>query len=139
MKKYFFILFIPLFLLSCSKKEEKKLEAFNPEAFAFNVDNGWEVNASVRVKGFQQNKKGIIYTTQINYRANILSADGKVVESQSDVINEENNEQFIDLPVEVQFAVDSTHASGMYKVEFLITDASNKEAKVVKNVELQKE
>jgi len=40
------------------KKEEVKFEAFSPEAFAYDIGNSWEVNATVNVKGFTKNEVG---------------------------------------------------------------------------------
>ncbi|NOX67025.1 MAG: hypothetical protein GXO85_14830, partial [Chlorobi bacterium] len=43
---------IVLFLISCSKEPDVKL--FSPEAFAYTLDNGWELNATVQASGFAQ-------------------------------------------------------------------------------------
>ena len=49
------ILFINLF--ACNNKPEPNLELFSPEAFAFDIGESWEVNASVYAKGFGQIEK----------------------------------------------------------------------------------
>ena len=36
------------------KKEEIKVEAFSPEAFAYDLGDTWEVNATVNVRGFEK-------------------------------------------------------------------------------------
>jgi hypothetical protein len=51
--KQLILIFITLMLFSCSKEQEK-LELFSEEAFAFYLEESWELNASARVKGFTQ-------------------------------------------------------------------------------------
>ena len=108
---------------ACSKKEEN-LKAFNAEAFAYYLGNGWEVDATTRVKGFKQVEKNNSYTARLGYKVDLVKPDGDTIKS---VIsrNEDklNNEKFIDVPVEVQFDLDSTYKDGEYKVIFNIKDA----------------
>jgi hypothetical protein len=57
MKKLFAFALVGLFVFtSCKKEEPLNLEAFSPQGFAFDLGDIWEVNATVRVKGFQQNR-----------------------------------------------------------------------------------
>ena len=122
-------IFLPLFVLSlllltsCSK-EETKLEAFNPEAFAYDLGNTWEVNAMINVKGFEQREgSGDTFEASISYSADIKTPDGKTVENlYSDKINISAQEEIIDIPLEVQFELDSTYSFGKYKIIFNITD-----------------
>lgn len=122
-------IFLPLFVLSlllltsCSK-EETKLEAFNPEAFAYDLGNTWEVNATINVKGFEQREgSGDTFEASISYSADINTPDGKTIENlYTDIINISAQEEIIDIPLEVQFELDSTYSFGKYTIIFNITD-----------------
>ena len=108
-----------------SKKDAAKLEAFNPEAFAYDLDVNWEVNAIVNIKGFQQrkNESDDTFQTSISYSANIESPEGKIFENlYSDNVDISVKEKLMDLPIEVQFELDSTYSMGKYRVIFNIKD-----------------
>ena len=51
--KKLILLVVVLTIFSCSKEQEK-LEIFSEEAFAFYLEESWELNASARIKGFTQ-------------------------------------------------------------------------------------
>lgn len=108
---------------SCGK-EETKLEAFNPEAFAYDLGNTWEVNAMINVKGFEQREGiGETFEASISYSADIKTPGGETVEKVfSDKINISEQEEIIDIPLEVQFELDSTYSVGKYTIIFNITD-----------------
>ena len=112
-----------LLITSCSK-EETTLEAFNPEAFAYDLGNSWEVNAMINVKGFEQREgSGDTFEASISYSADIKIPNGKTVENlYSDKINISAEEEIIDIPLEVQFELDSTYSFGKYTIIFNITD-----------------
>ena len=122
--KSFLLLFVLLLLLNSCSKEETKLEAFNPEAFAYDLGNTWEVNAMINVKGFEQREgSGDTFKASISYSADINTPDGKTVENlYSDKINISAHEEIIDIPLEVQFELDSTYSFGKYAIIFKITD-----------------
>lgn len=117
------IIFMFVLLSSCSK-EEVNLEAFNPEAFAYDLGNTWEVNATINVKGFEQREgSDDTFEASISYSADIKTPDGKTVENlYSDKTNISAEEEIIDIPLEVQFEMDSTYTLGRYKIIFNITD-----------------
>lgn len=125
-------IFLPLFVLSlllltsCSK-EETKLEAFNPEAFAYDLGNTWEVNATINVKGFEQREgSGDTFEASISYTADMKTPDGKTEENlYSDEIIISAEEEIIDIPLEVQFELDSTYSFGKYTIIFNITDINS--------------
>ncbi len=122
--KSFLLLFVLLLLLNSCSKEETKLEAFNPEAFAYDLGNSWEVNAMINVKGFEQREvSGDTFEASISYSADIKTPDGKTIENlYSDEINISAQEEIIDIPLEVQFELDSTYSFGKYTIIFNITD-----------------
>jgi hypothetical protein len=112
-----------LIISACSKKEEK-LEVFNAEAFAYDLGNSWEVDATTRVKGFKQNENNNKYTARIGYTIDLVKPNGDTVKSVlSKTEDKVNDEEFMDVPVDVQFDLDSTYADGEYKVIFNIKDA----------------
>ena len=124
MKIYIILLFFILLLMNSCGKEETKLEAFNPEAFAYDLGNTWEVNAMINVKGFEQREGiGETFEASISYSADIKTPGGETVEKVfSDKINISEQEEIIDIPLEVQFELDSTYSVGKYTIIFNITD-----------------
>ncbi len=129
-----------LIISACSKKEEK-LEAFNAEAFAYDLGNSWEVDATTRVKGFTQIERNDSFTTKIGYKIDLIKPDGDTAKSIiSRTEDKVNSEKFIDVPVEIQFDLDSTYRDGEYKVIFNIKDAeTGKTASASATFKLQKE
>ncbi|MCH6575285.1 MAG: hypothetical protein IH795_08795 [Bacteroidetes bacterium] len=124
MKRFLSLFVLSLLLLTSCNKEETKLEAFNPEAFAYDLGNTWEVNATINVKGFEQREgSGDTFEASISYSADIKTPNGKTVENlYSDKINISAQEEIIDIPLEVQFELDSTYSFGKYTIIFNITD-----------------
>lgn len=125
---------------SCGKKEEVKLQAFSPEAFAYSLPDGWEVNATIRVKGFKQNKENETYIAKISYSIDIVTPKGETIKGVStDTLDEENMEEFSDLPVEAQFNLDTKYETGKYKVIFNLKDElDNQTTHVTKEFEIAK-
>jgi len=115
---------LSLLLLSSCSKEKTKLEAFNPEAFAYDLGNTWEVNATINIKGFEQREgSGDTFEASISYSADIKTPNGKTVENlYFDKIDISEREDIIDIPLEVQFELDSTYSFGKYTIIFNITD-----------------
>ena len=101
MKKNIILLFFILLLVNSCGKEETKLEAFNPEAFAYDLGGSWEVNATINVKGFEQREgSGDTFEASISYSADIKTPGGKTVENlYSDIINISAQEEIIDIPL----------------------------------------
>ena len=122
MKKYFLLLFILFSIAACSKKEEK-LELFSAESFAYSLDKGWEADASVRVKGFEQNENSGTYSVKLSYTVDLESPDGKVIKSiDSGKIDKTSAEKMIDLQINSQIQLDSNYKLGSYKLVFNVTD-----------------
>ena len=112
-----------LLLISCSK-EETRLESFNPEAFAYDLGGDWEVNAMVNVRGFEQRESSTkLYEASISYSADIITPEGETVKNiYSDKVNISLNEEIMDIPLEVQFDLDSTYSFGKYRIIISIVD-----------------
>ncbi len=126
MKNLICILFAVI-LFSCSE-DKKPLELFSPEAFAFSMEPGWELNASVRVKNFAQEKEGESFKVEIAYSVILENADGKKIKTiDSGVLKDSAAEEFQDLPIEVQTELDSTVSYGNYNILFSVTDKYSNE------------
>jgi len=124
MKRFLSIFTLSLLLLTACDKEETKLKVFNPVAFAYDLGNTWELIATINVKGFEQREgSGNTFEASISYSADIKNPEGKTVENlYSDKIHISAQEEIIDIPLEVQFELDSTYSFGKYTIIFNITD-----------------
>lgn len=137
MKKRLSLLIFALFLFSCA--EEKPLELFSPEAFAFTLDSGWELNASVNVKGFRQiEDDNNIYHAGLSYYINFVTPENDTLKRfDFGSIVEESEEEFIDLTIEMQAEIDSNFSPGLYSLIFFVKDQySEKDTSIVKVFEL---
>ncbi len=76
MKKLTSALIFLLVFASCSKKEEVKFEAFSPEAFAYDIGDSWEINATVNVKGFVKKEVGDELSTSLGFSVDLIDPDG---------------------------------------------------------------
>ncbi len=113
-----------LIFYSCSKKEEAKLTAFSTEAFAYNMGDSSEVDATTQVKGFQQEKKNGSYYATLSYDVDLITPKGDTVKSiVSKVVDKIHKEEMMDAQLDAQFDIDSTYKNGKYKVLFRIKDA----------------
>jgi hypothetical protein len=111
----------------CSKKEEK-FEAFSTEAFAYDLGGKWEVNATVRIKGFNQivDKETGNYAATISLIVDLVKPDSSVEAGKfSYVHTETSKEKISDIGLEAQFDLDSTYQEGLYKLIFHIKDANS--------------
>jgi len=122
MKTNFLLLIALLLLISCS--EDPKLVLFSPEAFAFSLDNGWEVDASVNAKGFAQIKKenSDLYFSHLDYSVNLYSANDTIINADFDSLIDSSKEKLMDLQIESQLELNSGFSKGKYKVEFIVED-----------------
>jgi hypothetical protein len=124
MKGLIFVSFCLILLIASCAKEEKKLEVFNAEAFAYDLGDSWEVDATTRVKGFKQNETDNKYKATLSYDIDLVKPSGDTVKALiSKTEDKINDEEVMDVPVEIQFDLDSTYSDGDYKVIFNIKDA----------------
>ena len=124
MNKILFLIFVIVFLSACTK-EETKLELFNPEAFAYDLGDSWEVNAIVNLKGFVQkeNSEENKFAASVSVTADLETPDGKLIKAiYSDQVDYSLDEEIIDIPIEVQFELDSTYALGKYNIKIILED-----------------
>ncbi len=143
MKKLFVLIFaLLLFNSACKKDEPLNLEAFSPQGFAFNLGDVWEVNATVRVRGFQQirNDETKEFTASVFYQVDLEKPNGEVRENIFRYLKEVNNhERLLDIGLESQFELSSDYEEGIYKLNYFIKDElSGMETREVVNVELDK-
>lgn len=117
------ILSIILLLIACGK-EESNLELFNPEAFAYDLGNSWEVNAIINVRGFDQiENDNNNFVASISFSADMETPDRILLEDvYSDNVEFELGEEIIDIPLEVQFELDSTYSPGKYLINLTVED-----------------
>ncbi len=124
MKALTFLSFCLIFLIGSCAKEEKKLEVFNAEAFAYDLGDSWEVDATTRVKGFKQTETDNKFKATLSYDIDLVKPAGDTVKALiSKTEDKVNDEEFMDVPVEIQFDLDSTYSYGDYKVIFNVKDA----------------
>jgi hypothetical protein len=122
MQKLIVIFIILLTISSCSKKEEVKFEAFSPEAFAYDIGDSWEINATVNVKGFEKKEVRDELSTSLGFSVDVIDPVG--VEN-IDVFfdsKEVTSKELIDVQLEAQFELDYNSPEGFYKIIFHITD-----------------
>lgn len=111
-----------LVFFSCSE-EELKLEVYSPEAFAFQLDSEWELNASVQIKGFTQIEKNEEYSTKLSYYVNLITPSGELLEEiDYGLIDRKSDEKLIDTQLEIQVVMDSSFAQGEYTLQIFVLD-----------------
>ena len=122
MNKVLYVFFFILITISCSKNEEVKFEAFSPEAFAYDIGDSWEINATVNARGFVKKEVGDELSTSLAFRVDIIDPDG--VETKNIFIDSKDvtSKELIDVQLEAQFELDYNSPDGLYKIVFYITD-----------------
>lgn len=139
MKKVILVVLILLFFVSCSKEEN--FELFSPEAFAYSLDSGWELNATVFCKGFSQKDKNDIYSSNLIYNISLVNPNQDTIKNfDNGNIEEESEENIKEMKIEVQAEMDSTFIAGKYFVIFEVKDVfSDKKATIKKEFDITKD
>ena len=122
MNKIFYLFFLILITISCSKKDEVKFETFNPEAFAYDIGDVWEVNATVNVRGFEKTDKDNQLYASLDYSVDVVNPDGKVMKDVFRNSIEFNEKELTDVQLEAQFELEKTYQKGIYEIVFNIKD-----------------
>lgn len=122
MKKTILLLSLLLLFWSCS--EEPDIKLFSPEAFAFTLDNGWEVNATVNASGFAQIEKenSDQYFTHLNYTVNLFTPEDSLFDVDHDSVVDSTDEELMDFQIETQIELDTGFTVGNYTIEFIVED-----------------
>ncbi len=116
------LLVIIFFLFACSE-EELKLEVYSPEAFAFQIENEWELNASAQVKGFKQIEEDEEYSTKLSFFANLITPSGELLEEVDyGMIDKKNEEELMDIQLGIQIVLDSSFVQGEYTLQIIVLD-----------------
>jgi hypothetical protein len=93
----------------------------------------------VNVRGFEQREKidNKSFVASLILSANIKKPDGNFVEGVfADTLNVTHHEEILDIPLDVQFELDSTYSLGKYQIIIHISDEfSNKN--ITTNVEFE--
>ncbi len=125
MKKSISLLIIFIFISACSN-EKKKLALFNPEAFTFNLEPGWELNASVRVKGYVMERNNDEFKINLVYYADIVCPESDTLKkAASGNIVKISKEEIPDVGINMQKEFDSTYVAGSYKIIFHVRDENS--------------
>jgi hypothetical protein len=111
-------------LFSCAQ-EKLKLELFSPDAFAFTMDDGWELNAAVNVKGFKQNNEDDIYKSKVSYLIHVVTPTDTIYSADYGVLEESSNEELMDIAIESQIQFDSNFEAGNYMLLVFAEDQLN--------------
>ncbi|MFI5237457.1 MAG: hypothetical protein ACHQLA_05945 [Ignavibacteriales bacterium] len=122
MKKILLLMSLSIVAISCSKKEEANLEAFSPEAFAYDIGDSWEVNATVNVKGFTRTEIGDEFSASIEYSVDLSGPESLILKQIFADSIVTSGEELIDVQLEAQFELDYESPEGLYKITFNITD-----------------
>ena len=125
MKYLTILMFVALIIFAgCSKKEDIKLTAFSTEAFAYGMGDSSEVDATTRVKGFQQDQKNGMYSATFSYDIDIVTAKGDTIKSiVTRVVDKSSKEKLSDTQLDTQFDVGPSFVKGKYTLIFRIKDA----------------
>lgn len=108
---------------ACNSEPEKNIEVINPEAYAFYLDDGWEVNADAIAKDFMQEEINDQFKSSLKYEVSLITPDGDTLYSvYKGVVDTTLAERTLRLPIESQFGLDSTHVIGKYGVLFNVED-----------------
>jgi len=122
MNKVLYILLFILLTISCSKKEEVKFEAFSPEAFAYDIGDAWEINATVNARGFVKKEVSDELSASLGFSTDIIDPNGARTNDVFFDTKEVTSQELIDVQLEAQFELDYNSPDGLYKIVFNITD-----------------
>ncbi|MEW6508660.1 MAG: hypothetical protein AB1432_13045 [Bacteroidota bacterium] len=137
MKKFTFTLFCVIILSTCSS-DESTLELFSAEAFAYSIDNGWELNATCLVKGFEQKEEENEFKAKLSFTVDLKTPDGNMLKGVGGgLIDKTDKEKITDLLLETQIQLDSSYKTGKYTIMFNVDDNfSGKSTSIQKEFEL---
>lgn len=128
--QYSVYIFLTFTFFSCKSKPEPKLELFNPQAFAFDVGDSWEVNATINAKGFFQKEENSEFKIKLFYNVSLVTPQKDTLKKIfTDTLANNQKNDFIDIPVEAQIELDTTFETGNYKLLFNVKDEYSKQEK----------
>jgi len=127
MKKILLLIALGIIVISCSKKEDVKFEAFSPEAFAYDIGDSWEINATVNVKGFVKKEVGDEFNASLEFTIDMIGPDSLEVTNIFSDSKDETSSELIDVQLESQFELDYDSPEGLYQITFNVTDNNSGE------------
>jgi len=128
--KKLIILVLLFSLIACNSKPKPNLQLFSPEAFAFNIGDAWEVNASVNAKGFEQKENNNNFDIKLLFTVDLITPEKDTLRKIfSDSLASNQKNEFIDVPIEAQIELDTTFSIGNYKLIFEVLDKYSKQKK----------
>ena len=109
------------------------MELFSPEAFAYDVGDSWEVNASINVKGFAVDENNDNPEIKLYYNINLITPQNDTIKSIFDknVILNADDDENQEIPLEAQIELDSSFTEGQYELMFYVSDENSKQSKTV--------
>lgn len=135
MIKYLISILILFGVWACSSKPKPNLQLSNPEAFAFDLGDSWEVNASVNAMGFQQNEAEDKFNIKLSYTVDMITVKSDTLLAiYNDIVDENFEEELLDFILEAQIEVDSSFGEGDYKLIFHVKDEFSSQTKSVEVV-----
>jgi hypothetical protein len=124
MKKLLVIVFSLITIISC-ESEKLKLELFSPDAFAFTMEDGWELTATVNVKGFKQKSEDDIYKSRVSYLIHVVTPTDTIYNADYGVLEESSDEEMMDITIESQIEFNSNFDPGEYMLLLFAEDQFN--------------
>lgn len=119
------IAYVCILIISSCSSEELKLELFSPDAFAFTLDDGWELNATVNVKGFKQISEKGGYSSSVSYLIHLITPSDTIYNVDYGVLKESSQEEMMDLTIESQIEFNSNFDTGEYLLLVFAEDQFN--------------
>lgn len=113
-----------LIIISCSS-EKLELELFSPDAFAYTMDDGWELNATVNVKGFKQKSVEDGYSSSVSYLIHLITPSDTIYNVDFGVLKQTSEEELMDLTIESQIEFNSNFETGDYQLLLSAEDQLN--------------
>jgi hypothetical protein len=120
------ILVLSLFLIlftSCSEEKNTDLEAYNTEVYVFDIGDEYEVNVSLRLKGFKIEEEGSELKSSFLYETDLIKPDGSreegFISKTEDVLF---TEHVGDTGLDIQFNLDGNFEPGEYTLVINLRD-----------------
>ena len=130
--KFLTSLLLTIGILACSSKPEPNLELFSAEAFAFDVGDMWEVNATVNAKGFAQFDLENNPKVDLYYKVSLITPAADTIKALFDKnIKMIPKEEVAELPLEAQIELDSSFTAGAYTLLFDVSDEISQQNKII--------
>jgi hypothetical protein len=131
-KKFLIFPLILLFFGACSKEPEPKLQLSGQDAFAFDIGEGWEVNASVTAKGFKVKEIEEKFLAKLSYSVDLFTPESDtLIAIYSDIIEKSSDEEISDMILEAQLEIDSSFVPGIYKLVYNVKDDYSNQIKSI--------